>query len=215
MAKWDSVWNRTFSADYINGKNQNSNIFKSKVALCLSGKPQQLLFLSLFPFLEGTLRCLSRSKIFPLCFFSDKNCSLWCFHVSSENNTNWLPLQENISLEENKWWLLFLYINFMFLSYVSRVDDFNSFFFEKGYGPCLFFFIYSLVLKVGKKQIEVAEKIWFGGYITFYFLYPERNWFCNVSFESFRLRSLHQSQENVCDTKTEHGADWMAPVHKQ
>lgn len=34
------------------------------------------------------------------------------------------------------------------------------FFFEKGYGSCLiFFFIYSLLLEVDKKQIEVVEKI--------------------------------------------------------
>lgn len=71
LAKRDSVWNRTFSAGYLNGKNQNSNIFKSEVALYLSGKPQQSLSpsLSLSPFFEGTLRCLSRPKIFPPCLF--------------------------------------------------------------------------------------------------------------------------------------------------
>jgi len=41
----------------------------SKVAFFLSGKPQQSIFLSLSPFFEGTLRCLSRSKIFPPCLF--------------------------------------------------------------------------------------------------------------------------------------------------
>lgn len=66
----------------------------------------------------------------------------------------------------------------MFLSYVNTMNYFDSSFFKNGYGSCLMFFIYSLLLEVDKKQIETVEKILFGGYITFYFFKSQINWFC-------------------------------------
>lgn len=147
MAKWDSAWNRTFSANYINGKKIRALTFLRVNLHCLCLKNHSSIFVFSFSqFSEVTLRCLSRSKIFLASFFSDKNCSFWCFHVSSENNTNWLPLQENIPLEGNKWWLLCLYITFMFVSYISTVNEFCSFFMREGMVPAWLF--YSLLFVV-------------------------------------------------------------------
>lgn len=139
-------------------QDSNAKLF----SMCLGKKKFFLenhssLFFSISQFFEGTLRCLSWSSIFLCCLFLFRqNCYFWCFHVSSEKKTNWLASQENISLEENKWWLLCFYITFMLVTSAQWMC--LVLFFEEVYGSCLtILFIIAYSRKQAKRQLQIFD----------------------------------------------------------